>query len=103
MACEIHLNDIGTVFRLTIVDCDLVAIDISTATVKNVTFKRPDGTTFTKTGVFATDGTDGVIDYVTIDGDLDMSGEGWKIQAVVTLSTGTWSSEIGLFTVYDNL
>lgn len=103
MACEIHEGDIGTIFRLTIVDCDSVAIDISTATVKDIVFKKPDGTSVTKAGVFYTNGTDGIIDYTTIADDLNMIGENWKIQAVVTLSTGRWSSDVGTFTVYGNL
>ena len=103
MACEIHLGDIGTTFRLTIVDCDDVAIDISSATVKNIIFKKPSGTSVTQDGVFYTDGTDGILEYVTIADDLDTAGETWKIQAFVTLNTGTWSSDIGTFTVYDNL
>lgn len=103
MACEIHVDDIGTTFRLTIVDCDDVLIDISTATVKDIIFKKPDGTKVTKSGVFYTNGTDGIIDYVTIADDLDLAGTGWHVQAFVTLTTGTWSSEIGDFTVVDNL
>lgn len=105
MACEIHLGDIGTTFRLTIVDCDDVAIDISTATVMSIIFKKPDGSTVSKVGTFYTNGTDGIIDYITLSGDLDVANEEipWKIQAKVTLSTGTWSSDIGEFIVYDNL
>ena len=102
MACEIHLGDIGTIFRLTIVDCDDVFIDISSATTKTISFRKADGTTVTKTGVFYTNGTDGIIDYISVADDLDMSGS-WKIQAFVILSTGEWSSDIGTFTVYDNL
>lgn len=103
MACEIHLDDVGTIFRVTIVDCDDVFIDISTASVKQLVFKKPDGTSVTQTAVFFTDGTDGILDYVTVSGDLDLVGEGWKIQGKVTLATGNWSSDIGTFPVYDNL
>lgn len=102
MACEIHLNDIGTAFRLTILDCDAVAIDISSAITKEILFQKPDGTSITQTATFLTDGTDGIVQYVTIANDLDQTGK-WKIQAKVTLPTGTWSSNIETFRVYSNL
>jgi len=100
---EIHLNDIGTVFEIPLLDCDVAASDINTATVKTVFFMKPDGTTLvTKDAEFKTDGTDAIIQYTTIDGDLDQTGT-WKIQARVTLPIGTWSSEIKTFKVYANL
>ena len=102
MACEIHLADIGTVFRLTLKDCDDVAVDISSATTKEIIFKKPDGTQVTKAASFYSDGTDGIIEYSTIEDDLDMTGT-WKIQAKVIMPTGTWSSNIQSFKVYANL
>jgi len=98
---EIHLNDIGTVFRVTLYDCDN-AVDLSTASVKQFVFKKPDESVVTKDAVFLTDGTDGVVQYVTIASDLDLPGK-WKIQARVTLPTGVWSSDIDTFKVYANL
>jgi hypothetical protein len=105
MACEIHLNDIGTAFRLTIIDCDSVAIDVSSAIgsgTKEIIFKKPDGTVVIKAAVFYTDGIDGVLDYITIADDLNATGK-WKVQAKVTLATGTWSSNIETFKVFANL
>ena len=104
MACEIHLNDIGTAFQLTIYDCQVppVIIDISSASVKEVKFRRPNYTSFTKTGTFVTDGTDGQVEYITLDLDLDAEGT-WEIQAKVTLPTGTWSSDIQTFEVKGNI
>lgn len=104
MACEIHFNDIGTSFRLTIYDCQAtpVIIDVSAASVIEIKFRRPDYTSITKTGVFYTDGTDGIIEYVTVDLDLDAEGT-WSIQAKVTLPTGTWSSNLETFEVKGNI
>ena len=104
MACEIHANDIGTVFECTIVDCQEppVLIDISSDTLKEIRFRRPDTTTLIKTGVFKTDGTDGILQYTSIIDDLDMEGT-WNIQAKVQLSDGTWYSEIGSFIVEGNI
>lgn len=103
MACveEIHLGDIGTIFRLTIVDCD-VPVDISSASTMEITFKPPQGASKVKTPVFNTDGTNGIIDYTTIVDDLDEVGQ-WKMQARVTLPTGTWRSNIETFKVHSNL
>ena len=98
---EIHLNDIGTVFRLTIYDGSSI-LDVSSASVKEIIFQKPDGTSVTKTAAFYTDGTDGIIQYTTIANDLDATGT-WKIQAKVTLPGGTWSSCTQKFKVYANL
>ena len=107
MACaEVHLNDIGTIFRATIkdkdTDCVETVLDISSATTLQLIFKKPGGTSVTQTAVFTNSGTDGKMEYVTVSGDLNEAGE-WKIQANMVLSSGTWRSDIGCFTVYENL
>ena len=98
---EIHTYDIGTVFEVTLLDTD-VAVDVSAASSKEIIFLKPDGTSVTKTAEFGTTGIDGIIKYTTIEDDLDTVG-GWKLQAKVTLPTGTWSSDISKFKVYSNL
>ncbi len=98
---EVHLLDIGTVFEVTLKDCD-TPIDISSATTQQIIFRKPDGTSVTKTAIFASDGTDGKLRYVTIADDLDQIGT-WKIQAKVEIPSGTWSSNIDKFKVYSNL
>ena len=103
---QAHVNDIGTIFRVTVYDTTSTGgseiADISGATTKQFTFKRPDGTTFTKTAVFTTDGSDGDIQYLSVDGDLDIAGT-WHLQAYVVSSAGTWNTEVGHFKVYENL
>jgi len=102
MACvDPHLNDIGTIFELTIKDCGVI-VDISSNSALEVIFEKPDKTILSRVGVLSTDGTDGKLQYVTIAGDLDLE-KTWKIQARVTLPTGTWSSEINKFVVRGNL
>ena len=98
---EIHLDDIGTRFEVTIKD-DGVVVDISSATTKEIIFKKPDGNTLTKNADFVNDGTDGKIDYSTVSGDLNLVGI-WNIQAKVVLAGGTWSSEVQEFQVFENL
>jgi len=107
---EIHLDDIGTIFKVTLQECDLdtgvsSVVDVSSAdssAKRTIIFKKPDGTIVEKPAEFATDGTDGVIQYATVAGDLNQTGT-WKIQARVELLTGMWSSDISKFKVYSNL
>ena len=103
---QAHVNDIGTIFRVTVYDTTsaggTTVADISGATTKKFTFKRPDGTTFEKTAVFTSDGTDGNIQYLSVDGALNVAGT-WNLQAYVATGAGTWSTSVGTFKVHENL
>ena len=101
MSGEIHVGDIGTEFRITILD-NGSAIDISGATSLVIIIKKPDGTSITTTGNLYTDGTDGIMYYRVVSGDLDQSGI-YKIQAYVEISGGSYYSSIGSFSVKCNL
>ena len=104
MAAEIHLYDIGTSFQITLYDDDVI-VDVSSAigiNTKTITFKKPSGVTIEKEATFLTDGSDGIIKYITIEDDLDELRT-WEIQAKVTLTSGTWRSNIDKFKVYENL
>lgn len=104
MACnaEIHLGDIGTAFRISLTDCD-TPVDLTGATDLTIAFKKPDDSIDPKTATVFGNAIDGVIQYITVDeNDLDQLGT-WEIQAVVTLPTGKWSSNIDKFRVYENL
>lgn len=91
------VGDIGTTFKVTITESGAV-LNISGATTKEIKLQKPDGTTLTKTASFFTDGSDGIITYDSIDGDLSIKGL-WKIQGSIVL-TGTWhTSDIGTFKV----
>lgn len=102
---EVHYNDIGTVFLITVNDCVSglpVALDLSVATSLQIIFKSPSGISYTKAASFYTNGSDGKIVYITIDGDLNEVGT-WSIQAKITIPTGTFRSGVGTFKVYENL
>lgn len=101
---EIHVGDIGTVFKVKIVDDDTGdAIDISLCLIKEIKFAKPDGdTVVTYTASFTTDGTDGFIQYSTLAGDLDVHGR-WEVQGRIVHPTFTNSSKIGSFIVKPNL
>ena len=99
-ANEIHLEDIGTRFQVTLYDDD-VAVDVTGASI-TFYFQKPDQTTLTKSGVIG-DAAGGVVYYDTVAGDLDQVGS-WKLQVrVVYDASHDWKSDIGKFKVYTNL
>ena len=100
-ANEIHQNDIGTAFTITIQD-GTTAVDISTATTKKIVFKKPSGTKLTYDTAFVSDGTDGKIKYNVVAGDLDEVGT-YKLQSYVVISDGTFYTDIQTFKVHRNL
>jgi hypothetical protein len=108
MACieDLHVGDIGTIIRATLQDtnanCVASALNVSSATTITFTFKKPDGSKITRNGGFTTDGSDGKVQYTTVEDDLDQDGE-WRVQLYLVLSSGSWRSEIGRFKVIDNL
>lgn len=101
-ADEIHVNDIGTVFTITITEGGS-AIDISTATTKDFHFDKPSANgKFSKTAIFVTDGTDGKLKYVSESEVLDTAGD-WKIQAHIVMPNGEWRTNIDTFKVFENI
>lgn len=105
---EIHLNDEGTAFDVTITECLLVngilidvPVDISTATLSQIKMKPPVGDTKIFTAIVI-DAPNGVIRYITEAVDLDEL-KGWKIQGRVEMPTGKWGSVVDSFTVHENL
>ncbi len=96
-----QVDDIKVRLKVTIIEDD-AALDISTATVKSIIFQKPDGTILTKTATFLTDGTDGIIYYDTIAGDLDQSGI-YKVQGAVSIGGGAYKGSKSTFKVECNL
>ena len=100
-ANEIHLNDIGTKFLVTIKD-GASAVDVSGASTKQIIIQKPSGTKLTLTATFDDDGTDGKISYTTVADDLDEAGS-YKLQGKVVISDGTFYTDITSFKVHRNL
>lgn len=98
---EIHVDDIGTKFSITIKDGDL-PVDISNAINIMLTFKRPDDELIYRVGNFLTDGSDGRIYYDVIAGDLDEAGY-YKLQGKISSPSGTFYTNIHSFQVHCNL
>ncbi len=99
----IHVGDVGTIFRITIVENDEVTpVNVSGATVKKILFKKGDGTKMEKTAIFYTNGSDGIIQYVGIAGDVNVNGN-WKMQGYVEMPSGKFYSAVETFIVKENL
>ncbi len=100
---EIHLGNIGTVFRFEILNQDDVIVDLSSASTIEIRFRKPDRlTVLVRTASLVTDGTDGQIQYVTVAGDLDVPGP-WTRQARVVIPAGEFWTETINFDVKDNI
>jgi len=85
---KIHVADIGTLLRFDIVKPDGTPLDVSAAATKVISFQRPSGVTFERAASFQTDGTNGVLLYTTVVGDIDVDGY-WHLQGHVTFGGGT--------------
>jgi hypothetical protein len=100
-ANEIHKNDVGTIFTITVYDGSSV-VDISTATDKQIIFHKPNDDLLNVSGSFYTNGVDGKLTYTFVSGDLNQAGH-WKMQAYLTFPSGNWYSDITKFKVHNNL
>jgi hypothetical protein len=98
---EIHVGDIGTDLEITVTE-NSVALDISTAAVRQIILRKPSGASLTKTATFSTDGVDGKIYYSTISGDIDIPGI-WGAQAYIELPDWKGYTETSTFPVEANL
>jgi len=102
MVCDdIHVGDTNTALSVTLTE-SAVAVDISSATTKQVKLLAPSGILLTKVAEFVTDGSDGRIYYLTEALDLTEKGT-WKIQAYIEMPTWSGHSDIGKFKVLANV
>lgn len=112
MSCneEIHLNDIGTIFRLTIVECvtvdgvkSIVPVNLTLVDSVEIYFGKPTLPNVKKNGTVY-DAVNGIVQYETVAGDLDELRT-WYIQAKAIFAPGTQehSSNVDSFTVYPNI
>lgn len=102
MAADIRVGDVGTVLRVTVVDQDSAALDLSSASSKLIYLRKPDRTVLTKTASFYTSGTDGILTYTAVTGDWSVAGT-WGIEARVVIGTTIYNSSIGTFAVRDTV
>lgn len=97
---KIVSGDYGQDVELTFIDVDTnAAADISGyTTAQQMIFTDPEGTAETKTASFKTDGSDGIITYTLVSGDIDAGGT-WFVRGVVTSGSAKLSTEEKGFTV----
>ena len=97
----IHVNDVGTRFRVTITEFG-EHLDISAATSMKILLQDPEGNKKYLEGSFLTNGEDGIIEGVTEEGDIDIKGD-WKMQGFVRFGTSSFHSDISTFNVLPSL
>lgn len=76
------------------------AHDVSGATVKQIKFRSPSGTEYTKSAVFATDGSDGVVQFLSVADFPDEVGT-WEYEAYIEDNGQTYHTDIVKFVVGD--
>lgn len=103
MSSEIHQNDIGTRLLITIKD-DGEVVDISNAVFRQINIRKPSDSVINRTGSIFGNGSEssGVMYYDTVAGDLDEAGH-YKLQAKVSLPSGTYYTDIFTFKVNCNI
>jgi len=99
---EIHVDNVGTVFRSEVLNQDDAIIDLSAATTLEMRFRKPDRSFFVRTAVYTTDGTDGQIQYASVASDLDAAGT-WHRQSRVIIPAGEFWTEVISFEVKANI
>lgn len=99
----IHVNDVGTLLRLTLSDGGASALNISTASVRQFRLLAPNGASYLKSASFGSGGgVDGVLQYQTIDGDLPVAGV-WRIQPYIETPSASWHGSMASFDVFANV
>lgn len=102
MSANLHANDIGTAIIITINNQNNVPVNLSSFTNIILVIKRSDGSFVEKTCFFVTDGTDGKVQYITVDGDFTVVGN-YKFQVRCVSPGGIWHSNILTSKVYPNV
>ena len=103
MPNEIHQNDVGTRFLVTVKD-DGVLVNVSGATLRQINIRKPDDSILNRPAQIISDwrAVSGVMYYDTVAGDLDEAGQ-YKLQAKVSIPSGTYYTDVYSFKVHRNL
>lgn len=98
-----QVADIGVALIVQFIkQSDGTPFDISAASEIDIIIGQPDGLKFTKVGQLVTDGIDGKAYYVTLDGDLPISGI-YSIQGKANFVDEFIRSEVLPFEVLENI
>jgi hypothetical protein len=91
---SLHVGDDGTVVEFTMYREDgTTVLPLGDATELRVDIIRPDQTLINGVAELTTDGSDGKLFYVIVDGDLNQAGP-YKFQPVVTKPDGHWHGDV---------
>lgn len=103
---------VGAVIRVTCVEPQTAAqkasgaarvpIDISASTVKELIFRKPDGSVVTVTADFVTNGEDGALEWITEAGDMEPWGT-YQVQPNIAIPGFTGRGQRVPFEVLKNL
>lgn len=99
----VHEGNVNTVFEVTMVDENGDPLELAGATLTEIRFEGDDKVGVERTAT-VTDAANGVMEYATLDGDLDAFGA-WKYQGHVVLSgsNGEFYSQVFSFTLHKNI
>ena len=96
MANKVYVGDVGTAIVLNL------GVDVTDAIGPELRVKKPDGSTDSWVAATHTiDGKTTFLRYITVDGDLNLSGR-YKVQAHLTVGGWTGLSETVQFTVTED-
>ena len=98
----LQVGNIGSSIRVTVRDQDNTVVDLSTTSTRTIFLRDPTGKVLSKSGTLVSGGTTGIMEYVTISGDLAIPGE-WAIQARFVNSGGTFYTNVDTLPVMQNL
>lgn len=87
MISTLHVGDVGTIIRLTVLENGQVK-DLSTATDTQIKIVKPNASVVVRTATFSTDGTDGRLQIEIQANDLDIPGV-YSFVAYFTINSWT--------------
>jgi len=103
MAQEIHVDDIGTRFVITVKD-DEGNVDLTESSIRQLTFRKPSDEYLYRTAEVFGDGSEssGVMYYDVVSGDFDEPGL-YKLQGKVSTPSGVYYTDTYSFKVHCNI
>lgn len=91
-------KDVGSLIQVTVTEGG-VALDISDAVTKTLKLLKPNGVAIERDASFdAEGGVNGVLKYITVEGDIDYDGL-WIGQVLIVMPDGRWHTDDFSFTV----